>query len=80
MLQVCDNGIVTVLGAGVMRVTLEDSISIYTRASRKWFGARALKKTQERIEQLAKAGDLAGARVHERVKQHILKFEPCLSG
>jgi hypothetical protein len=48
-------------GGYVMVVTIEESIVIYARASRKWFGARARDKTQERIEQLAQAGDWEGA-------------------
>jgi hypothetical protein len=58
-----------------MVVTIEQSIIIYARASRKWFGVWARDKTQERIEQLARAGDLEGARIHELVKQHIATLE-----
>jgi hypothetical protein len=58
-----------------MVVTIEQSIIIYARASRKWFGARARDKTQERIEQLARAGDREGARIHELVKEHISQLE-----
>jgi hypothetical protein len=58
-----------------MVVTIEESIVIYARASRKWFGAMARDKTQERIEQLARAGDLEGARIHELVKEHISQIE-----
>lgn len=58
-----------------MNVTLEESIAIYARASRTRFGAGARDKTQQRIEQLARAGDLQGVSVHERVKQQILRLE-----
>jgi hypothetical protein len=61
--------------AGAMAVTLEQSIGIYARASRGRFGARARLKTQERIELLAKNGDLEGAKVHEQVMQQILHLE-----
>jgi hypothetical protein len=56
-------------------VTLEQSIEICARASRKWFGAKARQETQERIEHFEKVGDAEGARVHERVKQHIAQLE-----
>ena len=55
-------------------VTLEQSIRIYARATRTWFGDKACQKTQERIDQLARAGDLDGAEVHHRVKQHIIEL------
>ena len=58
-----------------MVVSIEESISIYARASRKWFGAIARHKTQERIEQLAKAGDWEGVRIHELVKECISQLE-----
>jgi hypothetical protein len=62
-------------GGYVMVVTIEESIVIYARASRKWFGARARDKTQERIEQLVKAGDWEGARIHAMVKERISQLE-----
>jgi len=52
-----------------MNVTLDESIAIYARASRKWFGGKAHERTQERIDQLAKAGDWEGARVHKLVRE-----------
>jgi hypothetical protein len=58
-----------------VNVSLEQSIAIYARASRKWFGRKASHKTQERIECFARLGDFEGVRVHERVKQHILQLE-----
>jgi hypothetical protein len=58
-----------------MIVTLEQSIQIYARASRKRFGARARTKTQERIDHLVKVGDAEGATIHERVMQHIDRLE-----
>ena len=58
-----------------MAVTLEQSIGIFARASRSRFGARARHKTQERVELLAKKGDLEGAKVHEQVVQQILRLE-----
>ena len=58
-----------------MNVTLEESIAIYARASRQWFGGKAHEKTQERIDQLAKAGDLEGAEVHRWVREHIARLE-----
>jgi len=36
---------------------------------------RGASQTQERIELLAKKGDLEGAKVHERVMQQIARFE-----
>jgi hypothetical protein len=65
-----------------MNVTLEQSVHIYARASRGWFGTKAYQKTQERIEQLAKIGDAEGAKVHELVKQHIAQLDTgsCRSG
>jgi hypothetical protein len=62
-------------GAGAVAVTLEQSIGIFARASRSRFGARARHKTQERVELLAKKGDLEGAKVHEQVVQQILRLE-----
>ena len=67
-------------GGYVMVVTIEESIVIYARASRKWFGARARDKTQERIEQLAQAGDWEGARIHEMVKGRMLENNERLVG
>jgi hypothetical protein len=58
-----------------MNVTLEQSVHIYARASRRWFGTKAYQKTQERIEQLAKIGDAEGAKVFELVKQHIAHLD-----
>jgi len=58
-----------------MNVTHEQSVTIYARASRKWFGAMARERTRERIAQLASAGDTQGAKVLEQVHQHILKLE-----
>ena len=39
-----------------MNVTLDEAIRIYARASRAWFGPRAVKRTQDRIDMLCKAG------------------------
>ena len=58
-----------------MVVTVEEAITIYACASRKWFGVSACNKTQERIEQLTKAGDWDGARIHELVKERISQLE-----
>jgi len=58
-----------------MNVTLEQSIDIYARASRTRFGLEARQKTQERIEQLTRSGDLQGATIHERVKQQIIQLD-----
>jgi hypothetical protein len=58
-----------------MNVTLDESITIYARATLRWFGAKARERTQERIEHLAKTGDLEGARIHDRVKECILQLE-----
>ena len=58
-----------------MRVTLDQSVEIYARASRKWFGRKAREKTQERIERLRKIGDHEGVEVFERVKLHIAALE-----
>ena len=59
-----------------MNVSLEESIAIYARVSRKWFGGKAPERTQERIDQLAKAGDWEGARVHQRVKERLSQMAP----
>jgi hypothetical protein len=56
-------------------VTLEQSIRIYARATRSWFGDKACEKTQERADQLARAGDLDGAQVYHQVKQHIIELD-----
>jgi len=58
-----------------VHVTIDDAIGIYARASLSWFGVAALTKTQQRIEALAKAGDIEGASVHERVKLRIIQLE-----
>ena len=58
-----------------MTVTLDECIDIYARATRSWFRSKAHEMTQERIEQLARAGDMEGARVHEQVKRRILQLE-----
>jgi hypothetical protein len=59
-----------------MNVTLDESIAIYARVSRKWFGGKAHERTQERIDQLAKAGDWEGARVHQLVRERLSRTEP----
>jgi hypothetical protein len=58
-----------------MNVTLDEAVGIYARASRAWFGPRAVKRTQDRIDMLRKAGDLDGVRVWERVKRAIAELE-----
>jgi hypothetical protein len=58
-----------------MHVTLDESITVYARATLKWFGAKARKRTRERIEQLVRGGDLEGAKIHERVRARILQLE-----
>jgi hypothetical protein len=73
---ICRNGD-KLTGGYVMVVTIEESISIYARVSRKWFGVNARDKTQARIEQLAQAGDWEGARIHELVKERISQLESC---
>jgi hypothetical protein len=60
-----------------MNVTLDEAIRIYAQASRARFGPRAVKRTQDRIEMLHKAGDLDGVRVWERVKRIIAELEEC---
>jgi hypothetical protein len=55
----------------IMRTAVPDHCGERARASLTWFGTRARKKTQERIEQLAKARDFEGASVHERVMECI---------
>lgn len=63
-----------------MNVTLEESIAIYARATRRWFGKKAHEKTQERIDQLAKAGDFQGAEVHRSVRERITRLEQSGAG
>jgi len=58
-----------------MNVTLDESVKIYARATMKWFGVKAREKTRERIQQLIKAGDLEGAKIHEQVNECILHME-----
>jgi hypothetical protein len=58
-----------------VNVTLDEAIRIYAQASRARFGPRAVKKTQDRIDMLRKAGDLDGIRVWERVKLTIAELE-----
>lgn len=58
-----------------MIVTLEQSIHIYARATRTWFGDKACEKTQERIDQLARAGDLDGADIYHQVKRQIIELD-----
>jgi RNA-splicing ligase RtcB len=58
-----------------MNVTLGQSIAIYARANRKWFGQRTRERIQERIEQLVNAEDVEGAKALEQVKHHILRLE-----
>jgi hypothetical protein len=58
-----------------MNVTLEQAITIYARATVKWFGANARKRTGERIQQLTKAGDLEGAKIYERVNYSTSQME-----
>ena len=58
-----------------MQITLDEAILIYARASRAWFGSAAIKRTQERIDELRGAGDLDGVRVWERVKKTIAELE-----
>jgi hypothetical protein len=62
-----------------MNVTLDEAIQIYARATRTWFGTRAVMRTQDRIEMLRKTGDLDGVRVWERVKCAIAEHEECAS-
>jgi hypothetical protein len=56
-------------------VTLEQSIDIYARATRTWFGTEAVSKTQERIDHFRETGDAEGLEVHEQVKRHILELD-----
>jgi hypothetical protein len=56
-------------------VTIEQAIGIYARASRRWFGEAALRKTAERIEALHRSGDREGAAIHEQVRQRILQLD-----
>jgi len=58
-----------------MNVSLEESVAIYARATRKWFGGNAHEKTRERIDQFAKAGDWEGARVHRLVCERLSQME-----
>ena len=58
-----------------MNVTLDEAIGIYARASRAWFGPGAAKKTQDRIEELRKAGDIEGVRVWQKVKSTIEQLD-----
>jgi hypothetical protein len=58
-----------------MNVDLDEAIAIYAHVSRSWFKEQARNKVQERIRQLAAAGDTEGVDVHERVKQRILELE-----
>lgn len=58
-----------------MNVTIDKSVAIYARMSHRRFGPKALERTRERIEQLARAGDLEGAKVFELVRQQIVKLE-----
>jgi hypothetical protein len=59
----------------VVNATLDGAIVIYARASRKWFGRKLIEKTQERIEQLWRAGDLRGVENFEGVKAQIARLE-----
>jgi hypothetical protein len=54
-----------------MNVTLDQAIEIHARAAYKRFGVNARVRTQERIDHLKRVGDVEGARVHERVREHI---------
>jgi hypothetical protein len=65
----------TLKGSRFMNVSLEEAIHIHARASRAWFGPRAVTRTQDRIEMLRKTGDLDGVRVWERVKGAITELE-----
>lgn len=58
-----------------MNVTLDEAIGIYARASRAWFGPGAAQKTQDRIEELRKAGDIEGVRVWQKVKSTIEQLD-----
>jgi hypothetical protein len=58
-----------------VNVSLEDAIQIYARVSRAWFGSQAREKTQERLAQLERAGDLEGVEVYRQLDQRILELE-----
>ena len=58
-----------------MNITLDEAIRIHARASVARFGSKAKRRTQERIEQLAQAGDFEGVRVWESVKRQIKEIE-----
>ncbi|MBV8565396.1 MAG: hypothetical protein JOY94_06015 [Methylobacteriaceae bacterium] len=58
-----------------MNITLDEAIRIHARASVARFGSKAKRRTQERIEQLAQAGDVEGVRVWEKVKRQIKEIE-----
>ncbi len=58
-----------------MNVTIEESAAIYAKMTRKRFGAKAYERTRERVEELVRAGDLEGAKVHESVMRHLSQLE-----
>ncbi len=58
-----------------MNVTPDEAVRIYARASRAWFGSKARRRTQERIDELRRAGDQEGVRVWKAVKRHIKEIE-----
>jgi len=70
--QIDDNSLVETL---LMNVTLEEAIEIFARASRTRFGANAVLKTQERIDQLDHLGDAEGVRVWEHVRLLIQEMQ-----
>ncbi len=52
-----------------MHVGLEESIEIYARACRAWYGPKACAVAQETAGELRERGDKAGAAVWERVAE-----------
>ena len=54
-----------------MHIGIDDAVSMYARACRAWYGARAAKVAQAEIQKLRKRGDWSGVDVWIKLAREL---------
>ncbi len=54
-----------------MQIGIDDAVSMYARACRAWYGARAVKVAEAEIQKLRKRGDWSGVEVWTKLAKQL---------
>jgi hypothetical protein len=59
-----------------MHIGIDDAVSMYARACRAWYGARAGKVARAEIQKLSKRGDWSGVEVWTKLARELERPKP----